>query len=389
MYLLYMECKRCGNTDPSYFYNGSKGIYCRKCVRFKRILLDEEQEELLYDIDSNTSDYELSFELTKYQKEASNDICRYIENGYDVLLNSVCGAGKTELVVECIKSYIERGLKVCYAISRKEVVIELTNRYRSIFNKAKVCSVYGGHHDELTGDFIVCTTHQLFRYYKTFDLLILDEVDAFPLNNNEPLMNIAINSCKGRIIYSTATLNTFILKYIKKREYREVNLYVRPSLKPLIVPRIKYMPNLMSYLYLYKILKNSDKQWLVFVSSKKKSEWLYLIFKKLLNATYVYSDLDKRRKNINDYKTKKKQIIFTTTVLERGITIKDVNVVILYDRKGAFSKESLIQMCGRVGRNIDNPYGDLYIITSSLDKNVIRCKKEIEGDNKQYEMQVM
>lgn len=384
-----MECKRCGNTDPLYFYEGSKGIYCRKCARFKRILLNEEQEELLYDIDPKSSNYELSFELTPFQKDASNKTCNYISKGYDVLLNSVCGSGKTEIVVETIKEYISKGLKVCYAISRKEVVIELAIRYKKIFKDARVVAVYGGHHDELTGDFIICTTHQLFRYYKTFDLLILDEVDAFPLNNNETLMNIAHNSCKGRIIYSTATTNSFIYKYIKRRNYKEINLYVRPSLKPLVVPKVIFLPNIFSYIALYKLLKKDDNQWLVFVSSKKKCKLLNKIYKRFFNTTYVYSDLDNRRKNINDYKTKKHKIMFTTTVLERGITINDVNVIILYDRKYAFSKESLIQMCGRVGRNINNPYGELYILSSSVDTNIIDCRKEIVGANKKYEMQAL
>ena len=384
-----MECKRCGNTDPLYFYEGSRGLYCRKCARFKRILLNEEQEELLYDVDPDASNYELSFELSKYQKEASDKVCDYISKGYDVLLNSVCGSGKTEIVVECIKDYISKGLKVCYAISRKEVVIELAIRYKKIFKDANVVAVYGGHHEELTGDFIICTTHQLFRYYKTFDLLILDEVDAFPLNNNETLMNIAHNSCKERIIYSTATTNNFILKYIKDRNYKEINLYVRPSLKPLIVPKVWLLPSIISYIVLYRLIKKNDKQWIVFVSSKKKSIFLNKIFKRFFNTTYVYSDLDIRRKNINDYKTKKHQVIFSTTVLERGITINDVNVIILYDRKDAFSKESLIQMCGRVGRNFNNPYGELYILSNVIDSNITDCKKEIVGANRKYEMQTM
>lgn len=384
-----MECKRCGNKDPEYFYEGSKGIYCRKCVRFKRILLNEEQEGLLYDVDPNASEYELSFNLTPFQKEASDKVSQYIGQGYDVLLNSVCGSGKTEIVVDCIKNYINKGLKICYAISRKEVVIELAIRYKNIFKNAKVTAVYGGHHDELLGDFIICTTHQLFRYNKTFDLLILDEVDAFPLNNNETLMNIAHNACKGRIIYSTATTNDFIFKYIKNRKYKEINLYVRPSLKPMIVPKVLLLPNLLSYLIIYKLLKNSKEQWIIFVSSKNKSIQLNKIFSRFYNTTFVYSDLKERRKNINDFKTKKYQIIFSTTLFERGITIKDVNVIILYDRKDAFSKESLIQMCGRVGRNFNNPYGELYILSSVIDSNIINCKKEIEGANKKYEMQTM
>ena len=93
-----MKCKRCGNEDTSYFYLGSKGLYCRKCVRFKRILLNEDQEELLYDIDANAGQYEIGFELTPYQKKASQEVCKNIGDGYDVLLNSVCGSGKQRLL---------------------------------------------------------------------------------------------------------------------------------------------------------------------------------------------------------------------------------------------------------------------------------------------------
>lgn len=28
---------------------------------------------------------------------------------------------------------------------------------------------------------VICTTHQLMKYYQAFDLLIIDEVDSFPL----------------------------------------------------------------------------------------------------------------------------------------------------------------------------------------------------------------
>ena len=122
-------------------------------ARFKRILLNEEQEELLYDVDPDASNYELSFELSKYQKEASDKVCDYVSKGYDVLLNSVCGSGKTEIVVKCIKNYINKGLKVCYAISRKEVVIELAIRYKKIFKDANIGHFSKIGHEELVNPF--------------------------------------------------------------------------------------------------------------------------------------------------------------------------------------------------------------------------------------------
>ena len=41
-----MECVRCGNKDPTLFYKGHKGYYCRKCIGFSRLLLQEDIESI-------------------------------------------------------------------------------------------------------------------------------------------------------------------------------------------------------------------------------------------------------------------------------------------------------------------------------------------------------
>lgn len=374
-----MECKRCGNKDPSYFYKGSRGYYCRKCIKFARTLLEEDLEPIDYEIGQNVQEYEFKYELTKAQKIASDKCADSLKTG-DVLLNCVCGAGKTEITVESISRYLSSGLKVCYAISRKEVVIELGERFSHIFDSAKVVSVYGGHHSELIGDLIVCTTHQLYRYYKTFDLLVLDEVDAFPLKGNETLMNISLNSVKGNIIFSTATVDETLKRILEKRKYTEVNLYVRPSYKPLIIPKVVYSFSYLCIIYLLFILKRMDNQCIIFVPSKTLCKYLYLIFNKLISCTYVYSDLKERKDNITDFKNKKYQFIFATTVLERGITIKDVNVIILL-LGNMFDEANIIQMLGRVGRSVDNPYGKAYILSNHFDENIKSTMKYLKEAN--------
>ena len=374
-----MECRRCGNKDPSYFYKGHNGYYCRKCISFSRSLLEEDLEPIDYEIGKNVYDYQFKYALTDRQKQASNQCKKYLEIG-DVLLFCVCGAGKTEISVESISSYLAKGLKVAYAIARKEVVIELAYRFKEIFPKANVVSVYGGHHKEIIGDLIVCTTHQLYRYYKTFDLLILDEVDAFPLKGNETLMNISLNSCRGRIIFSTATVDDNLRKILDKRNYNTVSLYTRPSGKPLIVPKVVYLPSYMHILYLAYLLRYMANQCIIFVSNINTCKTLYKIFSHLYSCTYVYAELKDRRKNIIDFKNKKYKYIFATTVLERGITIRDVNVIIL-NFDDLFDEANLIQMLGRVGRNYKNPYGEAYILSNHFDKKINSTIKYLKEAN--------
>ena len=374
-----MECIRCHNKDPVYFYKGHKGYYCRKCVRFKRILIEEELDSYNYPINEDAFEYSFNYKLTDRQLIASRDCASSLEYS-DVLLHCVCGAGKTEIVVESISNYLKRGLKVAYAIARKEVVIELEKRFKMIFPKAKIVSVYGNHYDELTGDLIICTCHQLYRYHQTFDLLILDEVDAFPLKGNEALMNIALNSCKGKVIFSTATIDESLRNILSQRDYKTVELYVRPSFKPLVSPKMFYLPKLLSYVYLYILMKNISNQCIIFVSNRKDCEYLYRIYRKLFSCTYVYSDLDERDENIKSFREKKFQFIFSTTVLERGITINDVSIIIL-DYLKIFDEANFVQMLGRIGRGINSKYGEGYILTDTYDYRIRNTLRYIRKAN--------
>lgn len=382
-----MKCLRCSNTDERYFYKGSNGYYCRKCIQFSRVLIQEDLASFDYDISKDSYEYNFSYELTDIQKNASNKCLEYVKDK-DVLLHCVCGAGKTEISVESISYFLSQGKKVAYAIARKEVVIELSKRFQNIFHNANVTAVYGGHHDDLTGDLIVCTCHQLYRYYNTFDLLILDEIDAFPMKGNETLLNIAINSCKGNIIYSTATIDDELQKVLDKREYKKVEVYTRPSNKPLIIPKVIYSLKIISILILDRVLKRMNNKCIIFVSSKKECELLYKLFKKKYSCTYVYSDLDNRRNNIEDFKNDKYQFIFSTSVLERGVTIKDVSVIIMNSLK-LFDEANYVQMLGRVGRGVDSNYGDAYIISNHLDKNIDKTIKYLRKANSYLELSIL
>ncbi len=363
-----MKCPRCSNSDPAYFYKGGNGFYCRKCIRFSRVLLEEELEGLDYEVDPEASEYSFSYELSKDQKEASLKCAEALKEN-DVLLHCVCGAGKTEIVIESIARYLVKGLKVAYAISRKEVVIELSQRFTSIFPKAKITAVYGGHHECLKGDLIVCTCHQLYRYHKSFDLLILDEVDAFPLKGDETLMNIAMNSCKGRIIFSTATVDEDLERIVKDRKAMTIRLYVRPSYRPLSVPEVICLPQFFTFFYLLRLMSLTANQCIIFVSGKRKCEQLYRIASRFFSCTYVYSDLKQRKENIAAFRSKKYRFLISTTVMERGITIRHVSVIILhYDH--VFNEGNLVQMLGRVGRGVGNDEGRSYLFCDRKDTAV-------------------
>ena len=75
------------------------------------------------------------------------------------LIKAVCGAGKTEIVVPVIAAMLRKKKKVCFAIARRQVVLELAARLQKIFPRAAVVPVCQGYTQRLSGDLIICTTH--------------------------------------------------------------------------------------------------------------------------------------------------------------------------------------------------------------------------------------
>ena len=127
-------------------------------------------------------------------------------------------------------------------------------------------------------------------------------------------------------------------------------------------------------------MKKIEGQCIIFVSNKKDCEYLYKIFRHFYSCTYVYSDLGQRDNNIRQFRDKKYQFIFSTTVLERGITISNINIIILHYLE-IFDEANLIQMLGRIGRGINDDKGKGYIIAQRYYRSIRNTIKYLERAN--------
>ena len=285
-----MKCPRCLNTDAEWFYKGSRGWYCRRCIGFGRAMLAEEAQPVtLSAAAEESSEYMLKYPLTKEQAQIAAR-CASLAETTDVLLHCVCGAGKTELVVLSIAQMLKKGKKVCFAVPRRQVVLELRDRLAQYFPRAKVIAVCGGFTTVTDGDLILCTTHQLYRYYQAFDLLILDEPDAFPFRGDPVLHGIAASSCKGHTVYLTATPDEELKKRVEENTMVELVLNRRPHGHPLPVPRIIIAPSFCFIFFLLKWLADHKKHpRIIFVPSLRTAHLLHSFLNLLMNCMIVTS----------------------------------------------------------------------------------------------------
>jgi competence protein ComFA len=356
-------CERCGCTDPKYFVSFQGKDLCRRCISYQ----GNEGKSLSYEEDVVE---QFNFELTHKQKEVSEAIYQASHLG-NVLVYAVCGSGKSELVVQTISQYLSAHKKVGITIARKQVVLELKDRYQSIFPHLKVTAVCEGHTDDLVGELIICTTHQLYRFHKQFDCLIIDEPDAYPYHSDEVLQGFAKQACCGVKLYLTATPDEKVRKDVKS----EIQLFRRPHNYPLPVPKLIKVPLIFQLIWLK--YQSFDKPTLIFVPSIKQGKLL----SKLLNIKFVYANQKDLSKLIKQFKENRINPLLCTTVLERGVTFKNVQVIVLEAQHPVFTLATLIQIAGRVGRSVDYPTGDVHFLCSQKSESINQCIKQIQNAN--------
>ncbi len=375
-----MKCLRCLNTDPKYFYEDHGVYYCRKCVGFSRMDVNEKVRPVHLSQKALDVSPQLEYSLTESQKRISHEILNHLRSGKDVFVYAATGAGKTECTFESICAYLKEGKKVVFAISRRQVVLEIAQRLRKAFPTLSIVEVTQGYTSITDGDLIVCTNHQLYRYPYAVDLLIMDEVDAFPYVGNNVLQSIAHQACRGQIMYLSATPDSQSQKEIEEGKMEMVCLFERPHKHPLAVPKVWVLPVFLQVcvtLYYCRLYASENKQVLVFVPRKQDCLWL----SKLLRCPYIHSSVEEKDEIMDRFRNKAFPVLVTTTLLERGITVPSVQVIVCMADHIVFTTASLIQIFGRVGRSFQDPKGDALCLCQFQSASIKECVRQVEWMN--------
>ena len=354
--------------------------YCRRCISFKG------KHSKALPSKSRDAEMFLSYSLSEEQAEISRSLLANFKNKKNSFVSAICGSGKTEVILSSIYYCLLNGLHVGFCTPRRDVVIEIYERFKKIFSKCTIALIYGGHTKTIQGDLICCTTHQLFRFHRYFDLLVIDEVDAFPFKGDETLNSLFFRAIKGNFIMLSATASEESLQEFKKTGGEVLRLNQRFHRYALPVPRVIY-GNIVKILYLTirLILKfqKINKQVFVFVPTIQESETIYKFVSRFCkNGDYVNSKREKREEIIKRFKQKKLSYLLTTSVLERGVTVKDLQVIVYRADHPVYDEATLVQISGRVGRKKEAPEGEVIYLAKRKTYGIEKSIENIESANK-------
>lgn len=314
------------------------------------------------------------------------------------LIWAVTGAGKTEMIFPIIDYVTKLGGRVLIASPRRDVVIELDPRIRKAFPASKVVTLYGGSPERWSyGDIVLSTTHQLMRFNRAFELVIIDEVDAFPYHGDPLLYKVANDSCTsgGVKVLLSATPPRKLQQLASIGRLSHAKVPVRYHGHPLPVPQ--YVKCLSVKQLLEKRTIPSTLRQSIAVSLQRGAQLFFFVqriaytepFKELLQHSFpdvsiaaTSSKDPERAQKVSDFRACTIRILVTTTILERGVTIPRSDVYI-FDADGKlFDEASLVQMGGRAGRSADDPKGKVYFIAAELNSAQRRAIKQIKTMNR-------
>lgn len=332
--------------------------------------------------------------------KANKSLSRKNENKQSAktfLIWAVTGAGKTEMIFPMIQYTLACGGKVVIATPRRDVVLELKPRLEKAFPSVKVVTLYGGSEQRWEqGELTLATTHQLMRFHRAFELVIVDELDAFPYHNNPRLQYAAEQVCApdGAYILLSATPPVELQRAVGKGTLPHARVAARYHRHPLPVPSLMGCPALRQTLQQgglpgklkQKLQASLERGAQIFVFVPKIAmvepfmELLRWVFHDVNIQGTSSKDADRANK-VTDFRAAKIRMLVTTTILERGVTIPKSDVFILDADSPTFDAAALVQMAGRAGRSAQDPKGLVVFAAKEKTRSQSQAVKQIVDMN--------
>ncbi|MEW9031935.1 MAG: helicase-related protein [Planifilum fimeticola] len=339
--------------------------------------------------------------LTEGQKWVSDRCLEAVRSGQKLFLVwAVTGSGKTEAVLPAVHRVLEGGGRVLWVSPRRDVVEELAPRLNRAFPDFPVNVLHGESGWVRTSSpLTAATAHQAWRFYRCFQLVVVDEVDAFPLKG-DPLLRAGVERAAaegGTILWLTATPPSDWRRRLARRQLPGVILPVRHHGHPLPEPRLFRMWRLWSSLdrgrplppvtaFLERVVEHGG-QGLLFVPRvadvDRLLSWIRRRHPDRFGECRGVSGRDGERKRIlEELRRGDIRFLITTTVLERGVTLPRCHVLVFGADHPVFDAPALVQIAGRVGRAADYRSGEVWFLFAERTEGQLKAIREIRWMNR-------
>ena len=398
-----LQCQRCGtNINANWVlpqYADVQNVsYCRNCLTMTRLT----SLCCLYHLPEPNAFKDRpqciwNGKLSSAQQEVAVCLQQALETQQQYLIWAVTGAGKTEILFPTLTQWLQKRARIAIVSPRVDVVLELAPRIVSAFSNVTVSVLYGGADPYRYTQLVIATTHQMWRFLQAFDLIIVDEVDAFPFHQDETLHHAVTKALKpdGSLVYLTATPDAAMRHKIEQHQLCAATLPARYHRHALPEPHCEWVGDWRQAILqqrqhsrIFKVIDTflaRKRRFLIFMPNIQLMHQLEILLRERLPEHWRFASVhaqDAQRSNkVQELRSEQYDFLLTTTILERGVTFPNIDVLVIGAEDPTFTTASLVQIAGRVGRKAEYPTGHLCFAVYGKTTALIHACQQIKAMN--------
>jgi len=352
----------------------------------------------------------LNFKLTNDQNKAIEVINKDLKSKQRMfrLIQGDVGSGKTIVSIIAALNTIKSGYQVSMMVPTEILARQHYNFINKNFAdkcKIELLSSKTEHKNKKlilkniennNIDFII-GTHALFQKkikYSNLGLIIIDEQHKFGVKQRKELADKGGNNCDVLVMSATPIPRTMMMTIygdmditlIKEKPNNRKQVKTYSKLESKIDDIIKFVKkeihNQNQVFWVCPLIEKSKK--IDHQSAIDKSIFLERYFKKRVGLIYGSMNKYEKDKVLNNFLSKKLDILVSTTVIEVGIDFPNANLIII-ENANKYGLSQLHQLRGRVGRGNKESYCIL-IFKSNLSENAKKRIKILKNSNDGFEI---
>ncbi len=344
--------------------------------KIRKTIRKFKKEKKKFDNDfSNKIKKKLNYELTNDQTNALNEINNDLKSEEKMfrLLQGDVGSGKTIVALISCLNVVRSGYQVAFMAPTEILAYQHYKLAQSLIkDKMKIGFLTSktdySEKKKIVKDLetneikILFGTHSVFQEkinYKKLGLVVIDEQHKFGVKQRKKLSDKGGKNCDVLVMSATPIPRTMIMTVFgdmdvsiikqKPKNRKPVKTYSKVDTKlneiiDFTKNQIKKGNQIFWVCPLIEESKKVDHQ-----SAVQRYKGLQKIFKD--RAGLLHGSLDKAEKDriLNNFLSRKIDILISTTVIEVGIDFPNANVIII-ENSNKFGLSQLHQLRGRVGR---------------------------------------
>ena len=352
----------------------------------------------------------LNFKLTNDQNKAIEVINKDLKSKQRMfrLIQGDVGSGKTIVSIIAALNTIKSGYQVSMMVPTEILARQHYNFINKNFAdkcKIELLSSKTEHKNKKlilkniennNIDFII-GTHALFQKkikYSNLGLIIIDEQHKFGVKQRKELSDKGGNNCDVLVMSATPIPRTMMMTIygdmditlIKEKPNNRKQVKTYSKLESKMDDIIKFVKkeirNQNQVFWVCPLIEKSKK--IDHQSAIDKSNFLERYFKNRVGLIYGSMNKYEKDKVLNNFLSKKIDILVSTTVIEVGIDFPNANLIII-ENANKYGLSQLHQLRGRVGRGNKESYCIL-IFKSNLSENAKKRIKILKNYNDGFEI---